>query len=258
LMGYADRFVIGAVVSAAAVAVYATPHEVMTKLWVLPGALTATLFPAFAAQVATRGPELRPLFGRAVHGLLSAMLPITVLLALFAHELLSLWIGREFADLGAPLVQIFAVGILVNSAAHVPFTLIQSAGQARLTALIHLIELPLFLLLLWWLTRAYGLQGAAASWLVRMLVDTTAMFWVCRHLMGWSGAAVANRGNAGFAALCIAGFAGMLIESAALRALWCIVVLAVATLGVLRWRTAVLPRSTLAASESSTPRLDLP
>lgn len=247
LMGYADRFVIGAIVSAAAVAVYATPHEVVTKLWIIPGALTAALFPAFAAQVAVRAPGLEPLFARAVHGLLSAMLPIAVLLALFAHELLGLWIGRDFADLGAPLLQIFAVGMLVNCAAHVPFTLIQSAGQARLTALIHLIELPFFLLLLWWLTRAYGLQGAAASWLLRMVVDTAAMFWVCHRLLGWSIAGVVNLRSAGFVALSATGFAGMMFESAMLRAAWCTAVFVMAGLGIRKWRSSTR-RSSLASN----------
>jgi O-antigen/teichoic acid export membrane protein len=50
LMVYLDRFVIGAVISVTAVAYYATPYEIVTKLWIISGALVATLFPTFAAH----------------------------------------------------------------------------------------------------------------------------------------------------------------------------------------------------------------
>lgn len=49
LMLYLDRFVIGAVISVTAVAYYATSYEIVTKLWIISGALIASLFPAFAA-----------------------------------------------------------------------------------------------------------------------------------------------------------------------------------------------------------------
>ena len=39
LMVYMDRFLIGAMVSMTAVAYYATPYEIVTKLWIIPGAL---------------------------------------------------------------------------------------------------------------------------------------------------------------------------------------------------------------------------
>ena len=46
LMVYMDRFLIGAMVSMTAVAYYATPYEVVTKLWIIPGALMGVMFPA--------------------------------------------------------------------------------------------------------------------------------------------------------------------------------------------------------------------
>jgi glycosyltransferase involved in cell wall biosynthesis len=48
LMGYLDRFVVGAFASAEALAYYATPQELISKLSVVPSALMAVLFPQFA------------------------------------------------------------------------------------------------------------------------------------------------------------------------------------------------------------------
>ena len=143
-LGYVDRFIIGAIVSASAVAYYATPYELATKLWIVPGALTAVLFPTFAAQAAQRDGQTWELFKKAVHWLYVVMLPVTAALALFAHEILSLWISPEFAAHSAVLLQIFAVGIFANCLAHVPFALVQGAGFARQTALLHTAELPFF------------------------------------------------------------------------------------------------------------------
>src|SRR6266850_6479155 len=52
LMVTLDRFLIGAMVSMAAVAYYATPYEIVTKLWLIPGALVGVMFPAFSTSFA--------------------------------------------------------------------------------------------------------------------------------------------------------------------------------------------------------------
>src|SRR4051812_10928069 len=44
-----DRFAIGAMISVTAVAYYTAPYEAVTKLWLIPAALTGVLFPAFAS-----------------------------------------------------------------------------------------------------------------------------------------------------------------------------------------------------------------
>lgn len=220
LMGYLDRFFVGAMISAAAVAWYATPHELVSKLWIVPGALTAVLFPAFAAQLALDRAGDPTLFRRAVDTLFAALLPVTAALALFAHEGLGYWIDPGFAARSAPLLQVFALGTLLNCLAHVPFTLIQSAGAARLTALAHAAELPLFVGLLWVLTSHYGIAGAALAWLARITLDTALMFELCRRLLGWPLAAMAGRRRLLQATVAAMAFAGVAIASPVLRGAW--------------------------------------
>jgi O-antigen/teichoic acid export membrane protein len=232
-MGYVDRFVIGAIVSASAVAYYATPQELVTKLWIVPGALTAVLFPAFAIQMARRDEQTWALFKKAVHWLFLALLPVTVALTLFAHELLTLWINPGFADNSAILLQVFGIGILINCLAHVPFTLIQSAGAARLTALAHLVELPFFLAALWWLTSIHGTLGAAIAWLLRMVLDTLLMFVLCSPLLGRSAKSLLNLKVVSLALIAAGGFAGVLIQPMAVRIVWVILVAGASVLTLL-------------------------
>ena len=235
-MGYVDRFIIGGIVSASAVAYYTTPQELVTKLWIIPGALTMVLFPAFATQMVKRDEQAWILFKKSVHWLFAVLLPVTVAIMLFAQEILSLWINEGFATHSAVLLQIFAVGILINCMAHVPFTLIQSAGRPRLTAIIHTAELPFFLGLLWWLTSDYGVVGAAIAWLTRMVVDTLLMFALCTPLLGYPAKTLLNAKVFGSVLLGTAAFAGVLFQPVIVRTIWLSVVLCIAGL------TLVQPR----------------
>lgn len=236
-MGYVDRFLIGAIVSASAVAYYVTPQELVTKLWIIPGALTGVLFPTFAAQMARRDVQTWVLFKKAVHCLFAALLPVAAGVMLFANELLSLWISPEFATHSTVLLQIFSAGILINCLTFVPFALIQSAGKPRLTAMIHAAELPFFLGVLWWLTSTYGVFGAAIAWLLRMTVDTVLMFSMSSTLLGKSPQTLLNVKTLGMALLASFAFSGVLFQSPLTRAIWLVAVLCAAVLTFAALRT---------------------
>lgn len=228
-MGYVDRFVIGSIVSASAVAYYTTPQELVTKLWIVPSAMTAVLFPAFAAQMARRDEKTWVLFKKSVYWLFLTLLPVTLALALFAHELITLWINIEFANHSALLLQVFAIGIFVNCLAHVPFTLIQSADAARFTALAHLVELPFFLAALWWLTSTHGALGAAVAWLLRIVLDTSLMFLLSAPFLERNVKSFINLKVFGIGMIAVLGFSGLFFQSAIVRIIWllifCIIVL---------------------------------
>lgn len=224
LMSYVDRFVVAAIVSASAVAYYTTPQEVMTKLWIIPGALTAVLFPAMAAQIA-RGEEATvATMQTAVRWLFVVMLPLSTALALFAPELLSAWIDAEFSRQSAPLMRIFAIGMFVTCLAQIPFTAIQSAGHAHLTAVLHAIELPLFLVMLWWLVSAFGVEGAACAWLLRVLVDAVAMASLSNVALH-RPAFQLSQAPVGAFALSVLGFAGAWLPGTDLRLMWLLLTL---------------------------------
>lgn len=192
LMGYLDRFIIGALVSTAAVAYYATPNEIITKLWIIPGALTAVLFPTFASLIGRGGGEAQALFKKVLLWLFLAMLPIVLVFILFAEDILRLWIDGDFASQSGTILRILAGGILINSLAHIPFTLIQSSGNARVTAIVHVCEFPLFLLALCLLTVNYGVEGAAWAWLLRMVIDTFIMFNCAMPILGMRATVLTN------------------------------------------------------------------
>jgi len=97
LMVYLDRFLIGSLVSIAAVAYYATPYEMITKLLLIPGALMATLFPAVASSFVVDREHTQMLLGRGLKFLFLMLFPVTLVIVTLAEEGLNLWLGPDFA-----------------------------------------------------------------------------------------------------------------------------------------------------------------
>ena len=50
-------------------------------------------------------------------------------------------------------------------------------------ARIHLIELPLYVPVLWWMAHRWGIEGAAIAWMLRGTVDVLVQLWVAERLM---------------------------------------------------------------------------
>src|SRR5262249_49956036 len=144
----------------------------------LPMAIQGVLFPAFATMYEQASPRTAAVFKRSSQTTLLLITPPVVACVLLAHEALRLWVGSSFADHSATVARILAVGVLINSMARPPFRLVQGVGRASWTALLHLLEIPLYLGALWWGLKAAAIDGAAAVWTARVLLDTIALYWM--------------------------------------------------------------------------------
>ena len=183
LMRYLDRFIIGATLSIAAVAYYATPYEMVTRLLIVPGAILGVLFPAFAASYRQNHEHLVRLFTRGTKYIALLLFPAVLVIAAFAGEGLRWWLGEEFALHSTPVLQCLAIGVFINSLSQVPFTLIQGVGRPDLTAKLHLMEFPIYLPVLWWAITAHGIVGAALVWTGRVGMDGILLFWLSSHFL---------------------------------------------------------------------------
>lgn len=183
LMVYVDRFFIGAMVSMTAVAYYATPYEIVTKLWIVSGALLSVAFPAFTSALVHDRARATYIFDRAVTYIFITHFPIIFVIIVFANEGLTLWLGSEFSDNSSLVLQLLAVGVFVNGYARIPFVLIQSEGRPDIAAKLHLAELPVYSCLLWWLLDSNGIVGAAIAWLLRAVIDAVLLFSIARRIL---------------------------------------------------------------------------
>jgi len=180
LMVYADRFVIAGLVSVTAVAYYSAPYEVVTRLAVIPAAITGVLFPAMAAGTALRVAELlRSGFKATFIG----VLPLAFAGLLLAPEWLTAWFGADYAREGFRAAQLLCLGAALNCLAHIPMTVLHARGHADVPAKLHLVELPVYLLLLFVLIPRWGIDGAALVWTLRCGLDVLVLFTLARRRM---------------------------------------------------------------------------
>jgi O-antigen/teichoic acid export membrane protein len=173
---YFDRFVIGSVLSVAAVAYYTAPFEMVTRLLILPVSVSAALFPSFSSMGMAVREVLSNLYVRSVKLLLVLMGPIVMLVILFAGEILHVWLGPEFAEKSSAVVQILAVGVLANAVGSVSYALLQGLGRPDLTARLHILEMLMYLPLAWLLVRYAGIEGGALAWTTRIMIDGLLLF----------------------------------------------------------------------------------
>jgi O-antigen/teichoic acid export membrane protein len=218
LMVMIDRFLIGALVTMTAVAYYATPFEVVTKLWLIPGALVGVMFPAFSTSSVQDRNRTAVLFRRSVKCILLVLFPVVLMVIVLARDGLRVWLGGDFAANSIHVVQWLAVGVLINSLALVPSALIQGVGRPDLTAKLQVLELPVYLTALVWLTKEYGIEGAAIAWTSRVAVDALILFIMAQRLLPIEASLrpqTALLTALGLAALALAGLPqGFLLKSA--------------------------------------------
>lgn len=177
ILVYFERFLIGSLLSVSALAFYSAPYEMVARLTIVPGSLAMTLFPAFSAlQGVQNRQRLATAFARSVKYVLLTLGPIALVIALFARDILQLWLGADFAKESATVLQLLALGVLINSLAHSPFALLQGVGRPDLPAKFHLLELPVYVGLAWVLVSKLGIAGAALAWTIRVTLDALLLF----------------------------------------------------------------------------------
>jgi O-antigen/teichoic acid export membrane protein len=176
IMVHFDRFFIGSVVSISAVTYYATPYEVVSKLFIIPTAVMSVLFPLFASKYIINKEQTVIIMSKTVKYLILIMFPIVLLIVTASHDGIALWLGDDFSNNSYRVMQLLTIGIFINCIAMVPFNYIQSIGKPDITSKFHLIELIIYIPLLFTFVKYFGIIGAAISWVIRITLDTILLF----------------------------------------------------------------------------------
>ncbi len=180
LMVQADRFYLAWLFPPATVAHYAVPLDTLFRATALPVAAMNAIFPALAYSGTASAAAERMIQGAA--WFMFALWALPILLTSFVLEwLLSFWLGAAFAAEALDVSKWLLLGVLVNGFAHIPYALLQSAGRADLTAKIHLLELPIYAVLIVALVADFGIVGAAIAWSARVIIDTLLLYWMAHR-----------------------------------------------------------------------------
>jgi len=195
ILVYLDRFLIGSLLTIAAVSYYTVPYEVVVHLSIITGSLSMTLFPAFSTLDGARNrARVGTFFARSIKYTLIASGPTIVLVAVYAGDILQIWMGNDFVAESTLTMQVLALGVLINSLAFMPFALLQGTGRPDLPAKFHLIELPIYVVIAWILVREFGIGGAAGAWTIRVALDAVLLFVAVSKVYRLSPGLLADNG----------------------------------------------------------------
>jgi len=182
IMVYFDRFFLGSLIPVGELAYYTTPYEIITRVLILPTAVARTLFPTFSSTLTSEPETARNLLPKVLRLVVFVMGLVSTLFIFIAKPGLKIWLGETFSTNSTLLLQVFSIGVLFNGIANIPYTFIQSAGRPDLTAKIHLMELPIYLSMLWVTTKEFGATGAAWAWTLRLMIDFCLLIYFSEKL----------------------------------------------------------------------------
>lgn len=237
LLSQLDRLIVGALVPLREVGIYAAPSDLMSRLMALPYAIVGAFFPQ-ASQIAPGGAEAGQALANLARWLFLVMLPPLLVVMALAQPAMVLWLGPAIGADAALVLQLLVPAVLANTVAQAPATLIQAAGRPRDMALLHLVELPLFLGLLWALTARHGIVGTAMAASLRLMLDAGAVFALARFgglAQGWRWRGAVLPGLAALAALTAAS------QCRSWPAALAMALLGAGSAAVLAWRLGLRP-----------------
>lgn len=177
-----DRLLIGAIVSAAAVAIYVIPYEMVVQSLVVCGAITTTIFPVLSGMVKSDPEKINHTFYKWLSIAIAVMLFIAVCIFFLAQGVLALWLGATLDVQSVDVARILATGLVPYAIGSMYLALIHAHSRPDVTAKAHMAEMPIFLLGLYWMVGEYGVVGAAIAWCARVTVDAVILIiWFHRY-----------------------------------------------------------------------------
>jgi O-antigen/teichoic acid export membrane protein len=233
MMVYLDRFLIGALLSMAALTAYSVPMEIISKSFILPAAVSGVMFPAFARSFATAPGAISALFARSLKLVALILCPLCAAVVAFAPQIMSLWMGRQFAPQSAAVLQILAAGAFVTGLSWIPLALLHGAHRPDLPAKVHLIDFPVYVLVLWICVRKFGLTGAAFTWSGRLLAENLVIFTMASRFITASRREIAGFCVSLILAIAVIAAGGFVPDSRSKAIFLCGLA---AAIGIVAWR----------------------
>lgn len=161
LFGTADRLLIGGHLGADALARYSVCLQLAQQVAAIPAAAAQVLLPYVSRAQAEGSRQVRTIAIRAMIALCAVAGGLALVLILFGHTILRLWVGSDFAATGAPILAILAIAFAVLAINNVPHFVLLGLNRSRFVALVNLGAGFAALGATWLALRSFELNGAA-------------------------------------------------------------------------------------------------
>jgi O-antigen/teichoic acid export membrane protein len=181
-----DKVILSKMLGLEAFAHYMLATLVVSGLYLLIAPVFNVVYPRFAALVATGNlKKLTSLYRLSTNMLATALFPIAMLLAVFAKDLVRIWVGNPgLASSVAPVIALLAIGSALHGVMYLPYALQLAYGMTRLPLTISIILIIAYVPLIIFLALSYGVLGGAWAWLLLHVLYLLLGTWLThRHLL---------------------------------------------------------------------------
>lgn len=166
LLTQLDKIVLSRILPLQLFGYYTLAAVVANGLTYLSQPVFSALFPRFSQLVAAGSPDLAALYRQGCELIALAIVPAAATVALFAPELLALWVRDPVVVANtATLVRLGVIGTALNGLMLLPFALQLAHGWVSLSLWKNVVALVVLAPLLVVMTTRYGAVGAPIVWI---------------------------------------------------------------------------------------------
>jgi O-antigen/teichoic acid export membrane protein len=187
-----DRAVIGALLGPAAVALYTVPATVAMRAQGLLARLAYVLFPAVARHRGDRE-SLNRLYENSLRIMVALGLAVSVPLLLCHRQLLTGWLGAEYAGDASTVFAVLIGAYLLMTLSVVPFSFSTGLGRPGPNAAFSLLGAALNAAAIYPAVHFFGIRGAALSLLLSFATVPAGAAWIHRRVIGLANGELLRR-----------------------------------------------------------------
>jgi O-antigen/teichoic acid export membrane protein len=167
---YIVRFIIGFFAGPAAVTYYTVPSKLIGALGGVLSSAASTLMPYVSAlNTDLNQGRIAQTLIRVSTGFTAFSIPVSLFIALFSKQILTVWMGSEFADQSWLILSLLSISSLVGSFSTIPNQVVLGVGNSRLLGYFSMMALLFYSILLPLLGKLFLLTGVAVGLLITAL-----------------------------------------------------------------------------------------
>ena len=171
ITGNTDRLIIGAIISSAAVTLYAVPFMLVSRLMNISVRLSMIMFPV-ASEMGAMGKreELNKIYFIVFRHIFFLNIALTTIICLFAKQILQLWMGNDFAQQTYIVLILISLAFFAETLTNLPSLINDGLSFPKVTGFFALGRAIFGVAALLIGAVFFGLTGVAVAYLISSVV----------------------------------------------------------------------------------------
>lgn len=161
-----DKVILSKVLNLADFGIYVVAGTLATGLYMLISPMFSVMYPRFSSLThAGETHKLIDLYHTSSQAMAALVIPTALVVAIFAHEVLYVWIGNAgLSQQGAWILAFLIIGNACNGIMNMPYALQLASGWTKLAFWVNVGAIAVLVPVIWWAALSFGAVGGAAVW----------------------------------------------------------------------------------------------